>query len=223
PLNTPSDAQIETLTNLGSVPLAIGSFVLDSTEFIITSNNCLATGTPVTLAPGGSCSFGLIFQPTVVSAATRSIKLSITFGGTVVTQGITLTGFVIVPAYSLSAQSLSFNSVVGVATTSQTITLSNTGQAPLTINAITIPNVYPFAITNNTCVPTSSPATLGIGGSCTFQVIFTPLLGTLTQRGILTVGTALLAVSKTVLLTGTVTPPTYLLSTSSLSFAEQLV
>src|SRR5262249_38012706 len=159
----------------------------------------------------------------VVSAVPRSVKLSITFATPATTQVITLNGSVIVPTYSVSATSLSFNSVVGIASASQTVTLNNTSQAPLTISAITIPVVYPFAVTNNTCVPGSSPAILGVGGSCTFAVTFNPVLGTLIQRGVLTVNAAPLAVSKTALLTGTVTPPTYTLSPLSLSFAEQLV
>src|SRR5262249_24408146 len=197
PLNIASAAQTATLTNLGNVPLAIGSFVLGSTEFAITTNNCLSAGTPITLAPGSSCSFSLIFQPTVVSAVPRSVKLSITFATPATTQVITLNGSVIVPTYSVSATSLSFNSVVGIASASQTVTLNNTSQAPLTISAITIPVLYPFAVTNNTCVPGSSPAILGVGGSCTFAVTFNPVLGTLIQRGVLTVNAAPLAVSKT--------------------------
>jgi hypothetical protein len=223
PLDAATAAQTAILSNLGNVPLSIGSFVLGSTEFAITANTCVSGGTSVTLPPGGSCLFSVIFQPTAVSAAPRVVKLSITFTTVAPTQVITLDGSVIVPTYSLSPTSLSLNTVVGVASTSQTVTLNNTSQAPLTINSITIPNTAPFSVTSNTCVAGSSPATLAIGGSCTFAVAFKPILGTSTQRGVLTVNAAPLAVSKTVLLTGTVTAPTYTLSATSLSFAEQLL
>ena len=78
------------------------------------------------------------------------------------------------PAVSLSPTSLSFGSQnVGTTSAAQTVTLTNTGTAPLTISGIAMngANASDFAQTN-TC-PTS-PNTLAANASCAISVTFSP-------------------------------------------------
>jgi hypothetical protein len=77
-------------------------------------------------------------------------------------------------AVSLSPTSLSFgNQQVNTSSATSTVTLTNSGDAALTINSIGLGGTNPadFAQTN-TCP--SSPNTLAAGASCTISVTFTP-------------------------------------------------
>jgi len=82
------------------------------------------------------------------------------------------------PAVSLSPNNLTFNGQVqGTTSAAQTIALTNTGNASLTVTSITPAGNY--AETDN-CI-TSSP--LAPTASCTIAVTFTPLgLGSLSAR-----------------------------------------
>jgi DNA-binding beta-propeller fold protein YncE len=76
------------------------------------------------------------------------------------------------PAVKLSTSALSFTEV-GVGTTSapQTVTLTNSGNAPLAIASVSIggPQAASFTLAANGC-----PATLAAGASCTASVVFHP-------------------------------------------------
>jgi len=77
------------------------------------------------------------------------------------------------PAATLSGPSLSFgNQVVGTATGAQSVTVTNSGTANLTIAKATIggANASDFAISTDTC----SGATVILGGTCSVSVTFAP-------------------------------------------------
>ena len=78
------------------------------------------------------------------------------------------------PVVSLSPTSLSFgNHQVNTISAAQTVTLKNSGDAPLSIKGIGLsgPNSSDFH-QQNTCL--SSSSTLAAGASCTINVTFTP-------------------------------------------------
>jgi Galactose oxidase, central domain/Cep192 domain 4 len=80
------------------------------------------------------------------------------------------------PAASFSPASLTFTSQpIGTTSAPQQVTLTNTGNAALSISSIglTGTNAGDFAETNNCPV---SPATLGAAANCTINVTFTPSL-----------------------------------------------
>ena len=81
------------------------------------------------------------------------------------------------PVPVFSPNSLAFgNLAVGAASSPQTVTLANSGDAPLTINdpgiTITGPNSDDFAISSGNCL--ASGGSLGIGANCAISVTFTP-------------------------------------------------
>ncbi|HEY4356612.1 MAG TPA: choice-of-anchor D domain-containing protein [Acidobacteriaceae bacterium] len=80
---------------------------------------------------------------------------------------------VLAPAASLTPGTLSFTSVAGTATAAQSASLQNTGNAPLTISAISLTgtNATAFAITTGTNACGSS---LTAGSMCNIYVTFTP-------------------------------------------------
>jgi RHS repeat-associated protein len=100
-----------------------------------------------------------------------------TLSGTTYTTGaitadcsVTATFIALAPIASLTPSTLSFTAISGVTSAPQTATLSNTGNAPLTISGITLGGTNPgdFA-QSNTC-----GTSLAAGSSCTISVTFTP-------------------------------------------------
>lgn len=81
-------------------------------------------------------------------------------------------GIVLSPAAAASPASLSFGTVgISVTSSSQTATLTNSGNGPLSISSIAIAGTHPadFVITSNTC-----GAKLLAGTSCAVNVAFSP-------------------------------------------------
>ncbi len=127
------------------------------------------------------------------------------------------------PEATLSATSVSFgSSALHVTASPQSVTLTNTGYAPLTINGFSIagPNSSDFVITGNNCpVPT---LTLGIGDACIINMTFTPTIAAL-ETATLNVasnaaGTPTPQTTATLTGTGLSTPPPPTNITSSVSF-----
>ena len=170
-VGTPSTAQSVTLTNSQSASLTISSIAV-SGDYSQT-NNC---GTSV---PGnGSCTINVVFTPT--ATGTRTGTLTVTDNGPGSPQTASLTGVgVAAGSVTLSPTSLNFgNQTVGTASSAQSVTLTNSQSASLTISSIAVSGDY--SQTNN-CA-TSIPA----NGSCTISVVFTPTT-TGTRTGTLTV------------------------------------
>ena len=174
-VNTSSGPQMVTLTNSGSAPLTITSIGDSGTnpgDFNETTTCALS---PNTLAAGGSCTVSVTFAPTASGA--RSASLVVTDNAPDSPQSITFTGTgttTPVPVITLSPTSLTFPSqAVGSSSSPQTVTVTNSGNAPSTISAIGVTggNASDFTQTN-TCP--ASPATLAAGSNCAVSVTFSP-------------------------------------------------
>jgi len=121
------------------------------------------------------------------------------------------------PAVSLSPPSLTFSSqLVGTTSAAQVVTLTNSGNATLSITQIVASG--DFAQTN-TC-----GSSLGAGANCTISVTFIPTAaGTRTGAVKITDNAAGSPQSLGLAGTGSNAPPVLSLSTSSLSFGSQAV
>jgi Pro-kumamolisin, activation domain/Abnormal spindle-like microcephaly-assoc'd, ASPM-SPD-2-Hydin len=128
------------------------------------------------------------------------------------------------PTATLSPTSLSFSSTtVGNSAATQTIKLSNTGTAAMTITGVSITgtNSSSFTQTNNCPV---SPATMAVNGSCTITVTFTPQAGgTLTASVSVADNASGSPQSATLTGIGFVPGPIATLSPTSLSFPNTVV
>jgi hypothetical protein len=186
-VNSSSASQSVTLSNTGTATLTINS--IGVTGDFSQTNNC-GSG----LVAGTNCTINVTFTPTATGTRTGSLTLSSNSNNTV--SPVTLSGTGIAPAAAVSPASLSFaDQVVNSSSASQTVTLSNNGTAPLTINGIS--TTGDFSQTNN------CSTTLAAGGSCTINVIFTPT-ATGARSGSLTITDNALAGSpQTVSLSGT--------------------
>lgn len=156
-LNTTTTPQAVVVTNTGTTTitgLAIGAASGDFAQ----TNNC-----PSSLAVNATCSISVTFTPTV--AGPRSGSLTVTSNAA--SQSVTFSGAGSGPLVQLNPPSLNFGNVVqNTASTAQSITLTNAGNATLNISSIAANG--DFAETNN------CPAALGAGSLCTLSVTFTP-------------------------------------------------
>ncbi len=163
-----SAAQTITLTNntaSGITISAIQTGGANAADFTTSASSTCLTGAKIA-GGGGSCTLSLAYVPS--SSASESATLSITDDAG--TQTATLSGSinVVAPVVKLLPVSLVFGAQTsGTASAAQAVTMSNTGNAPLTISNVSI-NAE-FQQTNN------CGGSLGTGASCTFQVSFAPL------------------------------------------------
>ncbi len=159
---TTSTAQNVTLTNnLASTTLSITAIQI--TGPFTQTNNCGAS-----LAAGASCTVNVSFAPTTAGSAQGT--LTVTSSSNTAVVSLTGTG-VGIPDVALDSSSLAFSSqAVGVASASQTVQLSNTGDGALTNIAVSFSgtNAGDFSQTNN------CSTSLAAGADCSINVVFTP-------------------------------------------------
>ncbi len=121
---------------------------------------------------GNACSTTPIVVPGV--QGTSSIAAGTQFSLAMVpTSSPTPTPVPSAPAASVSATSISFgNQVHGTTSTAQSVTLTSTGNAALTVTSVTIggANAGDFALASNTC----SGQSIAVGATCSVAVTFTP-------------------------------------------------
>ncbi len=165
PVASTSAAQITTLTNERNTPLNIAS-ISASGDFFDT-NTCGPS-----LSAGLTCTISVYFTPTAPLSRTGSV--TVTDDASNSPQTIVLSGIGVGPAITFGGTSINLGyQLVGTSSTAQVVSLTNSGNAPLTISSIAIggTNSGDFAQTN-TCP--GSNATLGANANCTISVIFTP-------------------------------------------------
>jgi hypothetical protein len=157
-VGTTSAPQDLTLTNSGNSTLHISAIAAGG-DFAQT-NNC-----PSTLAAGVNCHITVTFTPTTTGTRTGAITVTDDAPGS--PQGAGLSGNGVQPLVSLSAASLTFPSqFVGTTGLPLNVTLTNTGDFPLTIQEVSASADFAPA---NGCTTSVAP---GIG--CTISVFFDP-------------------------------------------------
>jgi hypothetical protein len=163
-----SSAFLSTLmSNTGNAALSISSIAIGGAnpgDFAQT-NDCLST-----LPAGANCTFDVTFTPTAVGP--RSASLAVTDNASGSPQTVSLTGTGISgPLVSLSPASLTFSQEnVGTTSGAESVTLSNTGNASLSISGIAIGGANPGDFAQTSTCGTSVAA----GANCTISVTFTP-------------------------------------------------
>jgi len=162
-----SASQSVTLTNTGGSALSITSIDVTGTD---ASSFVFANSCGTSLAAGANCSIHGHFAPVAGGALTAAITIKDNAANS--PQTVTLTGTgIAVPAVKLSATSLSFGPVdVGAVSGSQTVTVTNSGAATLTISSISVTGLYQSSfVFANSC-----GTTLAAGANCTIHGHFGP-------------------------------------------------
>ena len=151
-----SAAQTVTVTNAGNLNLIFTTATLSGTnsaDFSISADTCVIGGVGQTIAPLGTCTVSVTFTPSIVGAKTATLSLASNDPLSPATVSLSGTGASgAVP--SLSTSSLTWaGQVVG---TTQSVTLTNTGNTTLTISSITISGSQFVFTGSNTCGSTLS-------------------------------------------------------------------
>jgi hypothetical protein len=168
--------QIVTVSNNGSADLTVGTIAGPAAPFSIVSNNCTSP-----ISPGGSCTLTVRFAPTAAGLfsdsfgipsddpSTPTVTMSVSGTGTATPVPVIAVTDSVAPT---TDHQIPFGNVVHGLTADQTVTVSNTGNASLTIGLIANANslAAPFSITTDNC----SGKTIAPGGSCTLKVRFAP-------------------------------------------------
>jgi hypothetical protein len=218
-----SAAQTVTVTNTGNTILSFttGGTGANFAAVPVPANSC--TGVPA----GSSCIISVTFTPVAGATTTRTATLTITGAGAG-SQTVLLTGTVLVPTYTVTPSSLTFNSPLNVQSAGQTVTIKNTspaGGASLVVSSTALAGTNPnqFARTP-TCAATLAP-----GASCLMTVTFTPTSVATPKTAVLNVNVpAPAAPTQTqVTLTGNVLAPSYTVTWTgapgALAFGNQLI
>ena len=161
-LNTTSQSQTVTLTN-GDNQQTVTSIAIsgpNASDFTQT-NTCNA---PSLLPVGGTCAVTVTFDPSAAGIRKASVVITDSAPGS--PHVVNLTGNT--SSVSLSASTLSFGSQqVGASSSSQSVTVTNSGSIPLTISSITASGDYSET---DTC----TKAALQPANNCVINVTFSP-------------------------------------------------
>jgi hypothetical protein len=172
-LGQASAPQVLSVMNTGNQPLNFTQVNLPAgfVQQPYSGSDCsLSSNVPA----GGVCTISIAFAPTKLGAMTGTVGLTTNAPGMTGTLSIAVSGAGApgaVPNVALSSTTIAFgNQPIGVATTPSTISLSNSGQAPLQISSITLSglNTSDFAVT------TTCQGVVAAGASCSISVIFQP-------------------------------------------------
>src|SRR5947209_7162665 len=173
-LSTTSPVQTGRVTSRETANLSITSIALaglNPGDFAIAAGTTCTNG--ATVVAGASCLVNLTFTPTAASARTATVTITDDAPGS--PRSVSLAGTGIVPAVTLAPTHLAFG-YQRLSTTSpvQTVTLTNSGTATLSITSIALAGSNPvdFAIAAGTTTP-SLPDALPIS-SCLVNLTFTP-------------------------------------------------
>jgi len=164
-----SPTQVFSIVNNGDQTLAINFISITGTNASSFSqtNTCTAT-----LAPNANCSVSIDFSPTSVGPLLATLQVADNAPGSPQTLLLNGAGVAAVPAVTLSPTAPSFPTITqGTTGAPQTLTIMNSGNAPLHISsaAVSGPNPSDFSFTNN-CTAAVAPA-----ANCTILVVFNPI------------------------------------------------
>ncbi len=157
-VGTTSGSQIVSVTNNGGVDVTISSVTAAAPFAVVQPTN-------ITIAPFDSAQFEVTFAPTAPGAALGDLVVTSDAAGS--PTSIPLTGFGILGSLEVSPAALVFGDVrVALQSTSQPLTVQNTGDGPITITGITGPGIAVDGA--------AFPVSLLPGAELTFEVTFTP-------------------------------------------------
>jgi sugar lactone lactonase YvrE len=162
--------QIATLSNTGGVPQGISGFGFfgSNTSSFSETNNCGAS-----LAAGASCTISITCTPATAGALSASLGANFPSPEPQLSVALSCSGAVpAAPIAALTPATANFGSLTaGTTSVAQMFTLTNSGNAVLSISGVTLggANASDFAIGTNGC-----GETLAVSATCTIAVTFTP-------------------------------------------------
>jgi len=169
-VGTTSASLTTVLSNPGNATLTITGVTLTGAN---TADFAITNGCGATLAAGATCNISATFTPASAASFVAAISVADNASGSPQSAALTGTGTpVAVPVAVVSPTSIAFgNQAILTTSATQTLTLSNTGTAALTLTTITLGGANPavFAKTGGTCA-----TSVAAGANCTVIYSFTP-------------------------------------------------
>ncbi|AVP98940.1 hypothetical protein C7S18_17945 [Ahniella affigens] len=161
-----------TVSNVGGEAMNVTSLAAPSTPFIRASGSCASA--PFVLNPSASCTLELAFAPTQRGGSSQSLAID---AGNAGSASIQLSGTGIQGVLQQSPAVMAFGAVnVGAVSATQTLSLGNTGDADLTITALSGLNA-PFERVDGGDCSAALPLVLAPAATCSLHIRFSPLLG----------------------------------------------
>ena len=157
--------QVVTLTSTGTSAVTVNSAEISGAGYTVSEGRF-----PVTLDPGQKLTLDVQFSPTATGAATGQLAVNSTSSGSPVSFA-TLTGIgttLPVPKLSVASSSGANGAVTTGNRTTQSVTLTSSGTAPVTVNSATVSG------TGFTVSGSAFPATLNPGQQFTLDVQANP-------------------------------------------------
>jgi hypothetical protein len=170
-------SQTVSLLNTGNGPVNVSQATMAGNGFGMSG-----LAVPMTLGPGQSTAFTVSFAPAGAGSASGNISVVSNAANSVST--VALSGMGVQPQMSATPGSVSFGTVTVGQTSSQAVTLTNAGGAPLNITQLSGPGTG-FSLTG-----LALPLTLAPGKSTAFTVSFTPTSGTNSSSSLMLVSNA---------------------------------
>jgi hypothetical protein len=152
-----------TVNNTGDAQLTLTNIVSSDGQYTFAPN-----AFPVNIAAGGNAVFNVTFTPTAAGTQNANLTFTHNAAGSPSNYSLTGSGFTTAPVFGLSVSSLPFGNVSVGGTATLPVTISNTGNALLTVTNIVSSNAaYTFA-------PSTFPVNVAAGGTSLINVTFTP-------------------------------------------------
>jgi hypothetical protein len=168
---TSAGPQSITVTNSGNAPLLVSGVTVTGTG--ASSFSATPAASCASIPAGGSCTVSVTFAPTSVGAKEGTVTIthnSLNVAGTVTSVSVGGTG--VAPVAGAAPGALAFGSVAnGTTSAAQTITVSNSGNSPLTVTSIAVTGTDAAMFT---ATPTGCNAAIAPAASCTIAVRFAP-------------------------------------------------
>ncbi|MEQ1472387.1 MAG: choice-of-anchor D domain-containing protein, partial [Candidatus Acidiferrum sp.] len=172
PQGTASAPVTVTVTNTGNATLNITTVTITGTnaaDFAAATNTCNGAA----LAANATCTVGVVFTPGAVGVRTATLQVADNAAGSPQSVTLTGTGTTAGPVVTItpSGPVVFPNTVQNVTSAPVALTITNSGNAPLTISAVAISGTNPgdFAQTNTCTTGAIAPAAM-----CMISVTFTP-------------------------------------------------
>jgi len=219
-VGTTSTAQTATMSNTGNAPLTLASIATGSTEFAVSGGTCAAGGS---VAASASCTINLSFTPSAAGARSATLVVAHDAASAQSSTSLSGTGVALAPVIGLSPTTLSFSQTVNTSSAAQSVTLSNTGSAPLTIGTLSIGGAQATEFQLAAGTTCAAGGSVAANASCLINVAFTPA-ATGARSASLSITHNAAGSPSTIVLGGTGTAtaqPAISLNTATLTFGAQ--
>jgi hypothetical protein len=171
-----TNSQTITVQNTGNATLTISAATPTGTGYSVSG-----LALPLNIAAGASSTFNVNFAPTGTTAVSGSVSIVSNVATSPTALPLTGTGVAATVVLGVSSNSVSFGNVTDGTTGTQTVTLTNNGNANLAISGVSVTAGLGFGISGVT-----PPETLTPGQKVTLTVTFVPS-GTTAASGTVTI------------------------------------